>query len=413
MKRIMQGFRSHKWYGSPPGAATRTDTMTARVRNGLFLVLGLCCLVAGPALVQAENGIRFDTASLESFWALAGQLQAGETVATADYEALLQEDGFRVLAMTSREPEYNAAIISRVMDRVFTASTTDADAANSPWKKPVKRVDTFQNYEYLRDRKELVEQLVAPAELEKLGNRITALLAPYKPSSQQISRMILHVLPMRPDIRLFEGHLLVDAGLLVAAGHEQLAHILASVIYRETARASSTLPTDTAGIPALRATFLKMAHEGVASWLERYVEVQFDDEHPTLGIPPDFRTDSVRRCGHIIQQMNKYLGIIFEQPEMIAEKGLIIDEVIRGANSYESVGFAMAALIVARFGQERLQQVSNSAPAFISAYQEAAAQSRVVATAEIPGPHADLLIEMAPFDDELIVELLTLLREDS
>jgi len=413
VKRIMQGFRSHKWHGSPTTVATRASAVAVRIRARLLLLLGLCCLAIAPTSAQAESGIRFDTASLDAFWAIASQLQAGETVAEADFEALLAEDGFRILVQTSREQEYNTPIITRLLERVFIASTTDGSVVNSPFRKPVKRQDTFQNYEYLRDRRELVEAMLAPAELEKLGNRITDLLAPYQPSSPLVSRLILHIVPMRPDIRLFEGHLLVDAGLMVAAGHQQLANILASVVYRDIAQASSTMPTDTAGLPALQATFLKIAHEGVASWVERYVEVQFDDEHPSLGIPPDFRTESVRRCGHIVTQMDKYLGIMFERPEVIGEKGLLIDEVIRGANSYESVGFAMAALIVARFGEERLQEVSNSARAFISAYQEAAVMRRVVASGEIPGPHADLLVDLVPFEDELFAELLSLLPEDS
>ena len=52
--------------------------------------------------------------------------------------------------------------------------------------------------------------------------------------------------------------------------------------------------------------------------------------------------------------------------------GYIIDQVFRGLGAYRATGYAMAALIVERFGESRLQACSHRTADFMQTYQEAA-----------------------------------------
>jgi hypothetical protein len=101
---------------------------------------------------------------------------------------------------------------------------------------------------------------------------------------------------------------------------------------------------------------------------------------------------------------------MFTDPESVEKYGRLIDEVVRGASTYDTVGYAMAALIVARFGPERLSAVTLSAAEFLRAYQEAALIPQIIEPEEVRGDFTKALEDMPALpaaEYGLLMNLLT------
>jgi hypothetical protein len=88
---------------------------------------------------------------------------------------------------------------------------------------------------------------------------------------------------------------------------------------------------------------------------------------------------------------------------------LLIHEILSGGNSYDAFGYAMVALIVARFGEDRLRACCHSIKDFLTSYQEAALETQIIPTNSRWGSLAKPLEDMPAIPAPQYEHLLTIL----
>jgi hypothetical protein len=304
-------------------------------------------------------------------------------------------------------------MISNVMRFVYYPEGTDPANQTSPHRKQPKRIDLIDNFTYLRDHSEQLQQVRAKFESTETSERLLQIVEGFIPKDKLPTHLELFFLAQAPELKHWEGQWFLDASLAVAGGHEQISHILASDLYRVTMRPDGPAPGEAVGREAFIASFRWLAHEAIAAWLEQYLELSFDSDHPRLGTPLPIRKEAVSRFPGVFHNIEKYLRVVLDEPDYMKEKGDAIDSLLRGVSSYSAMGHAMTSLIVARFGEERLRECAGSTTTFLRTYQEAARMRYNPQTAEIEGDHLPGLAKLPAFEDGIFEKLMAVLAEES
>ncbi len=215
-------------------------------------------------------------------------------------------------------------------------------------------------------------------------------------------------LPAKTEIRIFEGSLLVDTGIVGASSVDQVIRQMASLLYRNYQFVPGPIPMKQEGAEAVAHSLRVMMNEGLAGWIEQIVDLDFDTRHPALDrialVPEDFFLETQET----IALFNSQLGPMLDDEDRMAENGLAFTRLLAVGGSFVRAGYGMSAVIAAHLGEERLRAVSRSVPSFLAAYQEAASLNPV----PVPVPGAlgsELFQTVPPLDPDIFNKLYAML----
>ena len=254
---------------------------------------------------------------------------------------------------------------------------------------------------------------------DRINQRLAALTGPRKCDVDKMARfwieadkyphnLAIHFLPAKTEIRIFEGSLLVDTGVVGAGKPDQVIRHMAALLYRKYQTIPGPNPIEVEGEEAVAHSFRVLMNEGVTGWIEQTLAFQFDSNHPELYkvriIPEDF----FLKAQEAIALMNLHLGSMLDDEATMTDRGLGFAMHLAGMNAFSHTGYGMSAVISARLGQERLRDAGRSVPAFLASYQEAALANPV--PAPVPGePGVDLYLTVPPLDPEIFTKLEAML----
>ena len=94
--------------------------------------------------------------------------------------------------------------------------------------------------------------------------------------------LAIHFLPAKAEIRIFEGSLLVDTGVVGAVSVDQVIRNMAALLYRKYQAVPGPNPMEVEGDEALANAFRVLMNEGLIGWIEQAVTLEFDSGHPVL-----------------------------------------------------------------------------------------------------------------------------------
>jgi hypothetical protein len=398
----------HPAAGQPGAPGISTRGRIVRWPAGAFLVtviLLLCALprMGGGSAAWASPALScpvvVDDAGAEAFLTLAARIQSGQDVPETKFARLCQQRDYKLWLESQSAKSFNPTILSRVMSYVYAPGQTDSSGQKVGQPKP-KRRDLLEHFTFLRDHADSVTNALTRLQRGRIGDRILRLLNGYLTREQLPDTLTIAFVVAIPEVRYWEKHLLVDAGLASAADPDILCQILASVLYRDLAAAKGPEPAAAStGEEALRSTFSRLMVAGVAAWLEDYPHVVLRTDHPLLQRPSDSRLTSVINAPEVMNAVNRYLKIVLQDSAHIQDQRTLIDDVLTGGSSYSAFGYAMSALIVARAGEDGLRACSHSAADFLASYQKGAKERQVI---PFTGPWHDLaktLEDMPPITD--------------
>jgi len=221
--------------------------------------------------------------------------------------------------------------------------------------------------------------------------------------------LVVVFLPALSEIRIENDTLLVDTGAFVAGGVDQTVNQIASLMYRNHQAIDGENPAILEGGASVAHAFRATINEGMAGWVARNAEIEFRDDHPRLGsirIVPENFYQTARR---VLDYGARLFPDMVADPAVMEARGRSFTNFMTGQNAYGSLGLAMASVIDARWGEDRLREAGRSIPDFLAAYQEAALENPV------PSPEpgtvgVELHQTMPPLDPVVFDGLMNLLR---
>jgi len=217
---------------------------------------------------------------------------------------------------------------------------------------------------------------------------------------------MLHIrlLASSPQVTWYPPNTMVlDVGLALAAGPDQLEDIIAATLVRGLAPPASPLPHEAEdGREALRSTFRKLHHEGIVNLIEKFPTLKLDVNHPTFRSPDAKRGRAVLEGAGALKRINRMLETLTDPAAgLLASTGGSVDDLLRINRHYAPTGYAMNRTIIDRLGDERFRQAAQAGPsAWLEAYQEAAL---------LPGARGELS-QMPPFDEVVFERILALMN---
>jgi hypothetical protein len=370
------------------------------------LLMGLLIL-ALPSAAMARNPcpVRIDHSAWDGFRDLAVQLQAGQKPPLEAYDQLRRHPAYLKMQEVVGRAKLNKYVLREAMQAVFGDSgraLTDSSLGSG--------FSLEGTCFYLSGHLGSVDSLMARISGSGEICRTIDLLRPYLPATEMPDTLRLEFLAMRPEVHLIGDQVYVDAGLSLAAGLGQLSRILASLIYRHQVGADLPSPEDLEGEKAVAGAFQKLSIEGIATWLEDYPNLVFASGHPFLGRTDSRRNNPLQRATTTLTAMERFLTILREHPEELVKKGRVVHDLLLGNSAYSPLGYSMALLIVARFGEERLQEVAGSPSAFLAAYQEAALMNRQPSAPALPAQFDPELAGLPALDPENFTQVMAWLK---
>jgi len=254
---------------------------------------------------------------------------------------------------------------------------------------------------------------------DRIDKRLAELTGPRKCDTAELAHywiepgllpqpLSIHFLPAKAEIRIFEGSLLVDTGVVGASSVDQVIRNMAALLYRKYQTVPGPNPMEMEGEQALANTFRVLMNEGITGWVEQAITLEFDSGHPALYkvkiVPEDF----FNKTRETIDFMNRRLPSMLDDQATMAHEGQAFAGYLAGMNAYGMTGYGMSAVIATRLGEDRLREVNRSVPAFLAAYQEAAAANPV--PAPVPGsPGTELYLTVPPLDPDIFTKLHAML----
>ena len=184
---------------------------------------------------------------------------------------------------------------------------------------------------------------------------------------------------------------------------------MASLLYRNHQIIDGENPAVLEGGASVAHAFRVAANEGLAGWIARNPYTEFRDDHPRLGSIKVIPENIFQTARRVLEYGGRLFPDMVADPAVMEARGRSFTNFMTGQNAYGSLGYAMAAVIEARWGEERLREAGRSVSGFLAAYQEAAAANPVPAPE--PGTEGVSLPEtMPPFEPAVFDGLMALLR---
>ncbi len=353
---------------------------------------------AGP-----DCPVTTDTSAWDAFTGLADRIATGEKVPQAELDSF---GDLPTVALWRRSLQPGNPSAQRV-GNWLEATFWEELGRSGNQKRNADRADFERSYRYsLTYRDRIAKRLETLTGTGRCA--IDSLSRFWVAPPNMPSALTVRFLPAKPEIRIFEGDLLVDTGVVGAVNTHQLTRQLASLLYRKYQFVPGENPLESEGELAVAHMVRTMMNEGMAGWIEQSAHMYFDPEHPKLYkvriIPEDF----FLKAQEVVDLLNRYLGPMLEDEADMAEKGPTLARQFVAMNAYGPTGYAMCAVIASRLGEGRLRDAGRSVPLFLAAYQEAALRNEV--PVPLPGtPGTELYMTVKALDPSTFSELKALL----
>jgi hypothetical protein len=185
---------------------------------------------------------------------------------------------------------------------------------------------------------------------------------------------------------------------------------IAGLIYRNLEFIPGEDPRLASGAAAVAQTFRSLRNQGIAHWLEDTPHAYFFTDHYTFRdinvVPEKYWQQAIRAMGILNRQLPK----MWSDPAHLEKNGHDLMIALNEIQGDQNLGWAMATVIAAKLGDERLREAGRTVPGFVSAFQEAAARNPVPvpALSEVGGRYDRA---MPPFTEEAWRGLSELLAE--
>jgi hypothetical protein len=341
---------------------------------------------------SAVTQVKLDVAALDAWLAIAGRLERGDAVDLKSYQDMFALPAY---TLTSKDPRiFSPVILKKCTEYAFRKTVGDSADYTVP-----RRTDIVANCDYLRRRADDARNFATVLADDAYRSRVWELARLWIGESRLPGSLTVHAM-VGPTSIGFQApdHVILDAGLALAADREQAARMTASRLYAELAAPSGPQPPAAAsGREALRQTMKLIHHGAIITWIAGGADLQFDSRHEHLGAPrTDTRTTQERAAGLLDYSFRMLAGMLDPgHEELLQANGKVVDDLLRPRWGYEALGFAMAEVIASQGGDEALLGMSGDTAAFLTAYQSACAAGTV----------------MPPFPPQLLEQLLELVRE--
>ncbi len=386
---------------APTGSAATTraaDTAGAAFQNS-------------PSATPGDCRVETDLGALESYFRLGARLAKGHDVSEEDFRRLSELPAYARLFAAMSPQFLNPGILQNVTRYAFAAENAKAPGSSGRHGREPKRQDLKDTLAWSRDRAADIQAFAQAFASERAACRAVERLAGYMDPSRLPDTLRVAFLIAGPDLRWLRDGVVIDGGLALAAGAEQLPRLLAAQMYRALAPPVVPLPHHAGhGEAAVAAACEMLRYEGVVGWLEGYPAMRFDSSHPLLGKRNAQQARWASYAQVLITDMDKMLAGLFADRTLLDEHGSGIDDLLRGNGGYAPLGFAMAALIATRLGEDRLRAASSDAAAFFRAFQEAAAsEGGGRALPDQPWLFLGSVPALQPFSEQVFPELARLL----
>ncbi len=345
---------------------------------------------APPASAVAQ--VKLDVTALDDWLAILDRLEDGKTVPAESYQQLFELPAY---ALQGKDPRiFSPGILQKCTEYACLSAAGDTADVTPP-----RRTDIVANCDYLRRRADEARDFASVLADDQYRSRVWELARRWVGESRLPGSITVHVM-VGPTSLGFQApdHVILDAGLALAAGKEQAARMTASRLYAELAPPSGPQPPSaTSGREALRQTMRFLHHGAVIAWIAGGADLEFDGRHDHLGAPRrETRTTQERAAGLLTYSFRLLEGMLDPGHEdLLQDNGKAVDDLLRSRWGYETLGFAMAEVIASRGGEEALLALSGDTAAFLNAYQSALGADSV----------------MPPFPPQLLEQLSGLVRE--
>lgn len=378
---------------------------------GLALTIGACApenktpdkaASTGPT-DQGNCPVVIDTSAWTAFQDLTERLHTGSTVTDEDFLAFGDLPTV-VLWRESLQPRSPSAY--KLANWLEGAFWTELGREGKRTPKP-DREGVSHSYLYSYDNRDLIDQRLAELSGAKLC-QLDSLARYWIDPEKMPDPVTLHFLPAKAEIRIAEGSLFVDTGVVAAETTGQLIRQTAALLYRKYGSVPGSNPTTLTGEDAIAASFLVFMNEGITGWIEKTLDLEFAPSHPRLSSVKIIPEEFFLKAQETVEMLNSNLGPILADESEMAAKGSAFARHLVGMNALGMTGYAMTAVIAGHLGEERLKEVRHSVPAFIAAYQEAALQNPD--PAPMPGSlGVDLITTVPALEPDIFAELHSLL----
>ncbi len=346
-----------------------------------FLVLAVLVAGCGGGDGNSEGGDRataeaagqpcpviVDISGWEAFRDMAARMAAGENPADAELLDLAAQPAIAGW-IASLEP--NVPNPDRM--GVWLRHLYRAELGLPPEAKPDRDAsDMAGGWNWTLDRRDRVDEaaslLAAPGGPCGLLERLDGWVEP----ANLPDPLRLYVVPGKPELRWHDGALFVDAAVLIAGSPDQLMKQLAGLVYRNVQAEDGANPLENPGPLAVANTMRILRNEGIGTWLEDLPHTWFDQEHPRLRRVHPVPEHFFLAAGRMIDVLNDRLPPMLADPAVMEARSGDFVRSVAAAGGFNQSGYAMAAVIDANLGNERLQQAAKSVAGFLAAYQEAA-----------------------------------------
>jgi len=317
---------------------------------------------AACPLVATDTG-------LAEFLALADRVAGGEAVPVEEMGAVAGRpvwDRWR----RSYEPE---TLPAAAVGRMLFIALVGRDELPSRLQDKTIRADLVRSYEIALARRAEITAFVEGFIAEDVGCRVREQLAGWLPAADLPDTVRIDFLVAHPEIRYYEDHLHVDAGLAWAAGRDQLVRFLASTLYRDQAAIAGRQPASAHGPDIVLETLRLVYNEAVPVYLDDLPHLAFDPRHPLLAKAAPDVEDLGGQAARTLRAFDAGLTAVRGRPAPTDGDWLALYRIFVGAQSWRASGWFMARVIAGHLGEPRLQAAARTVPEFLAAYHEACA----------------------------------------
>lgn len=341
---------------------------------------------------NAVAQVKVDVTALDDWLAILDRLENGKPVPAESYQRLFELPAY---VLQGKDPRiFSPGILQKCTEYACRSAVGDtADVA------PPRRTDIVANCDYLRRRADEARDFAGVLADDQYRSRVWELARRWIGEARLPGSLTIHAM-VGPTSLGFQApdHVILDAGLALAAGKEQAARMTASRLYAELAPPSGPQPPAAAsGREALRQTLRFLHHGAVIAWIAGGAELEFDGRHHHLGAPRRETRTTQERAADLLTYSFRILEGMLDpgREDLLQAHGKAVDDLLRSRWGYETLGFAMAEAIASRGGEEALLALSGDTAAFLNAYQSALGADSV----------------MPPFPPQLLEQLSGLVRE--
>ena len=193
------------------------------------------------------------------------------------------------------------------------------------------------------------------------------------PAEQLPDTLRIDLLAGYPEMRRFEDHVLLDAGMAWASGRGQLPGFVASLVYRDVASLEGRQPANASGEAILLETLRLVFNEVAPAHLDQITTLVFDRRHDLLaGASPSPEAIGEQATRTLRSLAGGLRGVRAREPSDDAQWQQLY-RLFVGAQSWQATAWFLGEVIDDRLGRARLHEAVRHPADLFAAYHEACA----------------------------------------